>query len=61
MWQLKNRIPEYQRFDDKKYQEASKRKHKRGLVLTDPKLVRLSYVLLRRGEIYQPEKAQSLS
>lgn len=58
---VKNRTPEYRQFYDKKYAEARKRKHKRALVLTARKLVRMIYVLLERGEIYQKKKAKPLS
>ncbi len=38
----------------KKYREVSKHQHKRALVLTARKLVRLIYTLLSKGVIYQP-------
>ncbi|EOC99694.1 hypothetical protein L21TH_2274 [Caldisalinibacter kiritimatiensis] len=40
----------------KKYHEALKHKHKRALVLTARKLVRLVDVLLRRDQIYSPQR-----
>jgi hypothetical protein len=43
---VKNREPEYYR---KKYIEVPKHQHKRALVLTARKLVRLVDVLLRNG------------
>lgn len=46
----------YSDFYKKKYDEATKHHHKRALVLTARKLVRLVYALLTRQELYQPEK-----
>jgi len=46
----------YSEFYQKKYAEATKHHHKRALVLTARKLVRLVYALLSRQELYQPEK-----
>ena len=40
----------------KKYHEALKHKHKRALVLTARKLVRLVDVLLRKDQIYSPQR-----
>ena len=54
---VKNHNPIYRAFYEKKKNEANRRKHKRALVLTARKLVRLIYAMLSRGEIYQPEKA----
>jgi transposase len=45
--------PEYEAFYAKKYQEVPKHRHKRALVLTARKLVRLVYALLSTGQIYQ--------
>ena len=39
-------------FYHKKYNEASTHKHRRALVLTSRKLVRLIYVLLRDSKLY---------
>lgn len=41
-------------FYDKKYDEVSKHQHKRALVLSARKLVRLIYGLLRKNQLYQP-------
>lgn len=46
--------PEFKRFYDLKYKEATKHKHKRALVLTARKLVRLVYTLLRTNRLYSP-------
>jgi transposase len=53
---VKNNEPEYQQYYQKKYAEVRKHQHKRALVLTARKLVRLIYALLLRGEVYQPAK-----
>jgi len=45
---------EYKAFYEKKYQEVPKHKHKRALVLTARKLVRLVYSLLRTNQLYTP-------
>jgi transposase len=47
--------PEYRRYYHKKYHEVSKHQHKRALVLTARKLVRLIFALLSRGQIYRPQ------
>lgn len=41
-------------FYDKKYEEVAKHQHKRALVLSARKLVRLIYGLLRKNQLYQP-------
>ena len=45
---------EYKQYYYKKYNESNKHKHKRALVLTARKFVRLVFALLSKGEIYQP-------
>jgi len=47
---------EFEDYYNKKYDEALKHKHKRALVLTARKLVRLVDVLLRRDQIYSPQR-----
>ncbi|HID72017.1 MAG TPA: IS110 family transposase [Thermoplasmata archaeon] len=49
---------EYRRFYQKKYQEAVSHHHKRALVLTARKLVRLVFSLLKTKQLYQKEKQQ---
>jgi transposase len=44
----------YKAFYEKKYAEATKHHHKRALVLTARKLVRLVWTLLTRQTLYQP-------
>ncbi len=48
--------PEYRDYYHKKFKEVPKHKHKRALVLTARKLVRLIDALLRKGQIYTPGK-----
>lgn len=45
---------EYKAYYTKKYQEVPKHKHKRALVLTARKLVRLVYSLLSTNQLYTP-------
>jgi transposase len=46
--------PEFGSYYQKKFREASRHKHRRALVLTARKLVRLVHSMLRSGRIYQP-------
>lgn len=45
---------EYKAFYNKKYEEVPKHKHKRALVLTARKLVRLVYSLLSTYQLHTP-------
>ena len=45
--------PEYRRYYQKKFAEVRKHQHKRALVLTARKLVRLVFALLSNGQIYR--------
>lgn len=45
-------IPEYHEFYLKKYSEVNNHKHKRALVLTSRKLIRLIFGLLNKNQIY---------
>ena len=45
---------EYKAFYQKKYNEVTKHQHKRALVLTARKLVRLVHSLLRTNQLYIP-------
>jgi transposase len=47
---------EYREFYQAKYNEARTHKHKRALVLTARKLVRLVFALLRSNQLYTPRK-----
>lgn len=49
--------PVYREFYLKKYREVPKHQHKRALVLTARKLVRLVDVLLRNRQLYAPERS----
>ena len=51
---LKNHNTEYRKYYDMKYKEALKHKHKRALVLTARKFVRLAYALMKSKKLYQP-------
>jgi transposase len=46
--------PEFGSYYHKKYREATSHRHRRALVLTARKLVRLVHSMLRSGRIYQP-------
>jgi len=50
--------PEYSRYYDKKYAEVTKSPHKRAIVLTARKLVRLIFALLRKNQLHIPEKGR---
>ena len=54
---VRRQIPEYSEYYAKKYQEVPKHQHKRALVLTARKLVRLVDALLRKNQIYTPKGA----
>ena len=54
---VKNREPVYSEYYYKKYDEVPKHKHKRALVLTARKLVRMVDVLLRNHQLYTPERS----
>ena len=49
--------PVYNEYYQKKYNEVPKHQHKRALVLTARKLVRLVDVLLRNHQLYTPERS----
>ena len=50
---------EYRDFYQKKYQEVPKHRHKRALVLTARKLVRLVYSLLKTNQLYIPPERRN--
>jgi len=54
---VKNHEPVYKEYYYKKYDEVPKHKHKRALVLTARKFVRLVDVLLRNHQLYTPERS----
>lgn len=49
--------PEFKAYYQKKFHEVPKHKHKRALVLTARKLVRLVDALLRKDQIYTPRRS----
>ncbi len=51
---IRNHDNEYKEFYQKKYDEVPKHKHKRALVLTARKLVRLVFMLLKTNKLYTP-------
>jgi transposase len=53
---VRRQVPEYKEFYVKKYQEVPKHQHKRALVLTARKLVRLVDALLRNHQLFSPER-----
>ena len=53
---VKNHIPEYRDFYNKKYNEVTTHHHKRALALTARKLIRLIYGLLSTDRLYKPAK-----
>jgi transposase len=53
---VKNYEPEFKSYYQKKYREVPKHQHKRALVLTARKLVRLIDVLLRNDQVYTPQR-----
>lgn len=53
---VKNRDPEFGEYYRKKFKEVPKHQHKRALVLTARKLVRLVDVLLRNDQLYTPRR-----
>lgn len=54
---VKKELPEYKAFYNKKYDETPKNQHKRAIVLTARKLVRLVDTLLRNRQLYTPPRS----
>lgn len=52
--QLRKYLPEYSQYYSRKFKEAKTHKHKRALVLTARKAVRLIFALLREEKLYKP-------
>lgn len=52
--QVRKRVPDYEAYYAKKYAEARTHAHKRALVLTARKLVRLVHALLSSNKLYLP-------
>lgn len=55
---VRRHVPEYQDYYAKKYREVPKHQHKRALVLTARKLVRLVDALLRTHQLFTPGKGR---
>jgi transposase len=55
---VRRQVPEYQAFYAKKYKEVPKHQHKRALVLTARKLVRLVDALLRNHQLFSLERSE---
>jgi transposase len=53
---VRRHVPEYQEYYVKKHSEVPKHQHKRALVLTARKLVRLVDALLRSHQLFTPER-----
>ncbi|NLY09843.1 MAG: IS110 family transposase [Tissierellia bacterium] len=53
---VKNNVPEYKEFYNKKFGEVTTHQHKRALALTSRKLVRLIFGLLTKNQIYSSNK-----
>lgn len=53
---VRRHLPEYQEFYTKKYNEVPKHQHKRAIVLTARKFVRLVETLLRNHQLYTPPR-----
>ena len=53
---VKHHEPEFSAFYTKKYREVPKHQHKRALVLTARKLVRLIFSLEKNKSLYQPRE-----
>ena len=52
--QLRKYLPEYAAFYSRKFKESKTHHHKRALVLTSRKVVRLVFALLRENKLYSP-------
>jgi transposase len=52
--QLRKYVPEFSQYYARKFKEAKTHKHKRALVLTARKAVRLVFALLREEKLYKP-------
>lgn len=52
--QLRKYLPEYSDYYSRKYKESKKHHHKRALILTARKVVRLVFALLHDNKLYSP-------
>ena len=53
---VKDHVPEYKEYYYKKFGEVTTHQHKRALALTSRKLVRLTFSLLTKNQIYSGNK-----
>jgi hypothetical protein len=51
---MRRHLPEFNEFYTRKYNESKTHKHKRALILTARKAVRLIFALLREEKLYKP-------
>lgn len=58
---VKNHIPEYKGYYDKKYGEVTTHQHKRALALTSRKFVRMVFGLLTKNQIYSNDKVGEIN
>jgi transposase len=54
---VRRHLPEFKTYYQKKYKEVPKHQHKRALVLTARKFVRLVDILLRNHQLYTPPRS----
>ena len=54
--QLRHYLPEYSEFYSRKFKESKTHHHKRALILTSRKAVRLVFALLRENKLYSPAR-----
>ena len=54
---VRRHLPEFKAYYQKKYKEVPKQQHKRALVLTARKFVRLVDILLRNHQLYTPPRS----
>lgn len=57
---VRRQEPEYQAYYKKKYNEVPRNQHKRAIVLTARKFVRLVDVLLRNHQLYMPDRGHAV-
>ena len=54
---VRRHLPEFKAYYQKKYKEVPKQQHKRALVLTARKFVRLVDIILRNHQLYTPPRS----
>lgn len=58
---VRRELPNYNQYYWKKFNEVTTHQHKRALVLTSRKLIRLIYGLLANDQLYSFDKVETLS